>query len=334
MNNKRDLSFDIARSLSVLWVVGVWHLWCYDRSVDYVTVATYCITDIFLGCFFFISGYMLSKYTISTIRDALYFYKKRLLKFWFLYFISLLSIYLAGIILNEPSMSLRQYLLALVGLASFSSPHVGTFWFMTMIMFFYIITPFFLYCRDRYPIYISIAGFVLLYLFTIVWKIITGYIEPYMFLYLPVYLLGLLSPKKLTAKIKSSIPLWMICTVIAVLGVMAIVQIHSMYILRLIVEIITVIAGVFVILGGAEIISKFTCANRFFSWIAYSSLCAYLFHRQVYSVMHSLFRHFNLPLCVPVIILTFLPCALFIAWMIQTIYDKIFSKILHRNERK
>lgn len=254
MNNKRDLSFDIARSLSALWVVGVWHLWCYDRSVDYATVATYCITDIFLGCFFFISGNMLSKYTIITKRDVGCFYRKRLLKFWLLYFISLSSIYLAGIMLNEPSLSLRQFLLALVGLASFSSPHVGTFWFMTMIIFFYIITPFFLYCRDKYPIYISIAGFVLLYLFTIAWKFITGYIEPYMYLYLPIYLLGLFTPKKITAKIKSSIPLWLLCIAVAVLGVITIVQIRSMYIPRLIVEIITVISSVFAILGGRNYI--------------------------------------------------------------------------------
>ena len=98
-NKKRDITFDIARSLCILWIVGVWHLKdyvCLDGVSENIMRAGDVITTAALGAFTFMSGYFLKRYKMRMVSDALLFYRKRLLRFWVLYFAASASIYMAS----------------------------------------------------------------------------------------------------------------------------------------------------------------------------------------------------------------------------------------------
>jgi len=141
-NISRDLSFDIARSLSALWVVGVWHLFCYDRTLNYMNWTTQQITDVFLAVFMFISGYMLGKYRFKCWDDIKAFYKKRFWRFYILYVVASGTLYIGGALIgNQMYASIEQLVLSFLGLNVLFPPHLGTLWFISMIMFFYLITP-------------------------------------------------------------------------------------------------------------------------------------------------------------------------------------------------
>ena len=138
MGNKRDLQFDIVRVIATLWIVGVWHmldfahtpkLWEIKEDLGYVTT---CM----LATFMFISGYFLSKYTFDTKKEVLSFYKKRLTRFFPLFFISAILLYRLGF--NPQPI---QLLFTLTGLSSYFGHQSGTIWFISMLFSFYMLTP-------------------------------------------------------------------------------------------------------------------------------------------------------------------------------------------------
>lgn len=203
IKSSRDLSFDIARAISALWVVGVWHLFCYDRTLNYMNWTTQQITDVFLAVFMFISGYMLGKYRFGGWSEVKAFYKKRFWRFYILYVVASVTLYIGGALIgNQMYASTEQFVLSFLGLNVLFPPHLGTLWFISMIMFFYLITPLLSYQWEYRKVdYIVAFAF---YLFFFVWRQVTGYVEIYVFLMFPMYALGLLLPKDITVKAKES----------------------------------------------------------------------------------------------------------------------------------
>lgn len=56
---KRNTGIDVLRGLSMLYIVGFWHLLEYTHAIQYQNLITHRITWITLGIFFFISGYLI-----------------------------------------------------------------------------------------------------------------------------------------------------------------------------------------------------------------------------------------------------------------------------------
>ena len=250
MTNQRDLSFDIARALSALWVVGVWHLFCYDKSMDYANWTTQQITDVFLSVFMFISGYMLGKYRFGGWSDVKVFYKKRFWRFYILYLVASVSLYVGGwLIGNQMYATTEQFVLSFLGLNVLFPPHLGTLWFISMIMFFYLITPLLSYqWKSRLVNYIVA---IVLYVFFFVWREITGYVESYVFLMFPMYALGLLMPREITNKAKKNWALVVIGLVLFV-ALFQVVKILSHF------ELLSLFLKLICLLGGGII-----CSGRF-----------------------------------------------------------------------
>ena len=200
---KRDLSFDIARALSALWVVGVWHLFCYDNNMTYAHWTTQQITDVFLSVFMFISGYMLGKYRFGKWNDIKVFYKKRLWRFYILYIVASITLYVGGALIgNQMYASTEQIVLSFLGLNVLFPPHLGTLWFISMIMFFYLITPLLSFkWKSRVGNY---TAAIIIDLFFFLGRELIGYIESYVFLMFPMYALGLILPRKITNMVKGN----------------------------------------------------------------------------------------------------------------------------------
>ena len=110
-----------------------------------------------LGTFSLISGYLIGgKYNCNTIKDALFFYKKRVIRFFPLFFLS--AILLCFIGFN----TLNQTVIALLGLSPFISPRPFTLWYISMIMIFYLLSPIVLRGKRLYRCLLLFIGIVIL----------------------------------------------------------------------------------------------------------------------------------------------------------------------------
>lgn len=101
---KRNIPFDIARVLSTIWVVGIWHtsgMWNQELAAPFEDKAFFSnITIAVLACFTFLSGYFLKKYTFKRRSDVAYFYKKRFWRFYILFAIACFGIFALTIMEN------------------------------------------------------------------------------------------------------------------------------------------------------------------------------------------------------------------------------------------
>lgn len=85
----RDNSLDIARALSMLYIVGVWHLNNYTQSFDLAPWGEY-VKNASLGLFMFLSGYLLGgRYVVKDTKSLWHFMKKRVLRIMPLFALSL-----------------------------------------------------------------------------------------------------------------------------------------------------------------------------------------------------------------------------------------------------
>lgn len=322
---KRDISFDVARALSALWVVGIWHLLCYDESLDYICWTTQQVTDVFLSVFMFISGFMLGKYTFASWKDVLFFYEKRFWRFYVLYLLSSVTLYIGGMIIgNQMYAGIEQLLMSLLGLSVLFPPHLGTLWFISMIMFFYLITPLLSFRWKSRITNIVVA--IALVVFFIIWREVTGYVESYVFYMFPMYALGLLLPHDITVKAKKTPVITVVCLLLVVTLIPVVKCISHLKLLSLLLKLSYLFLGVLSVLGLSDLLSHNRIMSSFFEWVAYSSLCAYLFHRHIYSLLHSLTNQMDMTINIFVLWLVFLPVTLLCAFSIQKIYDWLLSK--------
>lgn len=96
---ERILGFDIARSICMIYIIGVFHLtqylgeqyylWYNDIDNNFMCAC--------LGTFSLISGLLLGKkYEIHTLKDSLLFYKKRIVRFYPLFILTTFLLLLIG----------------------------------------------------------------------------------------------------------------------------------------------------------------------------------------------------------------------------------------------
>lgn len=123
----------------MLYIVGFWHLNNYLNPDLWFSgaMAMYLegVTTAVLATFTFISGYMLKKYEFNSFSDVLYFYKKRLMRFYPLFVISALCMFVLK------SINISQFLFGITGLALFTPQPLNTLWFISMLMLFYLLSP-------------------------------------------------------------------------------------------------------------------------------------------------------------------------------------------------
>lgn len=138
----RDVKFDIARCLCMIYVIAIFHLTQYlgDGQEYYLnnTKLGSCFVTSALGVFSLISGYFIGlKYSFMNIKEVRSFYKKRLVRFYPLFFISAIALWIIDF------NSLGKTICALTGIACFVPVELrpNTLWYISMLMVFYLITP-------------------------------------------------------------------------------------------------------------------------------------------------------------------------------------------------
>ena len=323
-NSKRDSGLDVARALCALWVVGFWHLVCYiTPPYNAYTPVGQCVTDVFMACFMLISGYVLNRYTFTNIYDVKNFYLKRIVRFYILFMLSSVSLYVANLYIGSPMFyDFSHLILNLLGLTTIFPPHAGMLWFMSMIMLFYILTPFIQY-NNKY----MMAKSALIMVLFVLWYMTGFQIDKMVFVYFPIYSIGLLTPRPIFDRLRNNIWIFIINILLTPIFVY-LSLIPEWGITKIILSILSCLCGSMSIITFSTCLSKTSKhISYLFEFMAYGSLCAYLFHRHFYSIIDSAMNYMGIQVSVYIVLGMYLPIMLIVTYFMQRIYDKILSSI-------
>jgi peptidoglycan/LPS O-acetylase OafA/YrhL len=181
----RKVPIDVMRAVSMLYIVGFWHL------LDYTNVArwhynpvTYRFTIGALALFVLISGFLTGRMDGGLARGEIWrFYKTR---FWRIYvpFVLASGLFLAAGIGDTFALVKGVTLVAML-----LAPPPFTLWFVNMIVLFYLIAPLLIGLRANEAAYIAlctvIVGAMILY------QTETGRIDMRLILYFPCFAVGI-----------------------------------------------------------------------------------------------------------------------------------------------
>lgn len=180
----RNASIDWMRMASIWYIVGFWHLFGYTSYWNAEDVPLFFrVTNIVLGLFVLISGYLLGGARIEpNLASIGRFYGKRLVRVYPPYLIALAVFAAAHILGSSP---IKAALL----ISMVSPPAPFTLWFVTMIVLFYLLAPLLILLGQ--PWRIVAAGGALWAVLFAYWHA-TGRLDVRLLVYLPVFVAGLL----------------------------------------------------------------------------------------------------------------------------------------------
>jgi peptidoglycan/LPS O-acetylase OafA/YrhL len=181
----RKVPIDVMRAVSMLYIVGFWHLLDYTKVVGWhYNPITYRLTVGALALFVLISGFLTGRKDGGLARGEVWsFYKTR---FWRIYipFVIASGLFLAAGE-NDPLALFKGVTLVAMLLA----PPPFTLWFVSMIVLFYLIAPMLIAVRGNEVAYIAlctvIVGAMILY------QAVTGRIDIRLILYFPCFAAGI-----------------------------------------------------------------------------------------------------------------------------------------------
>jgi peptidoglycan/LPS O-acetylase OafA/YrhL len=326
----RERSLDIARAISVLYIVAFWHVEYYMPKGTFIktekneVLAT--ITISVLGVFTFISGYFLKKYDLTKSSQIKQFYINRLKRFYILYLISLVTLYLTG---NNKWITSKSVLIKSMagGISILFPPPPSTLWYFCMLMIFYLITPILLHYQN--PIKRTVISVATVILFGILSK--TTGMSNLFHLYLLIYIIGLnFDEKNYNKLIKHKYKI----AIISVFSFLIFTQAYN--ISHAIFKIINSLIFMLVLLSISQIFANIRSSKilNFFEYIGYASMCAYLFHRQIYDITEIIFHKSNITLTPLVMYILVIPSVFITSTYIQKIYDYILKRIQLRESSK
>jgi len=181
----RKVPIDVMRAVSMLYIVGFWHLLDYTKVVRlHYNPVTYRLTVGALSLFVLISGFLTGRKDGGLARGEIWsFYKTR---FWRIYlpFVIASGLFLAARINDTPTLVKGVTLVAML-----LAPPPFTLWFVSMIVLFYLIAPLLIGLRGNEVAYIAlctvIVGAMALY------QAETGRIDMRLILYFPCFAAGI-----------------------------------------------------------------------------------------------------------------------------------------------
>lgn len=318
----RNLQFDVARAIAVLYIVGYHHLLSgyVDSSIhDALTNDfTRMLVNPVLGLFMFLSGFFLSKYSFFDSSSVLFFYRKRFLRFYPLFFIAALGMFMGGMIKTLP-----DFLKAVTGLSVFFPPQPMTLWFLSMLLVFYLLTPIISPAQfkitDTFLMKMlkTLSGGALLFLLILVLSL---YFETDTRIYwcFPCYWLGLVLGRSVDVVVWTKKPF---------------VGLFSLFVVFCLVLSDSYRNYGYLFIFAVGVFILFLCYylsliinKSVIGFISYSSMCAYLFHRHIYKAGQIIIGsdYFNVWIAYIVV----LPAIFVLSWLIQKSYDS-FSKRIH-----
>lgn len=320
MEAKRILGFDVARIFSIIWIVAVYHV--LPSAGLPLTSQIKIITYTSLGIFTFLSAFLLtSRYSFDDLGGTLLFYKKRVLRFYPLFLLS--SVILCAIGYNTLSTTLK----GLLGISPFWKPHPTTMWYCAMLILLYLITPIWATGGLKKQIVKFVATMAIICLIEIEFHTVV----PRTFCYYPVYFMGIIVAQRgynfFLSLIKNARFALVSLLFFLLLFLLAWFINDTAFVIFC--SMIGIISMLSVYMNIGEWINKKSNKKleRTILMLSYSSMCMYLFHREVHCLFLSIYKPSN-----PIIMLLYLGLiglliTIPLSYYIQLIYDKSINKI-------
>ncbi len=181
----RKVPIDVMRAVSMLYIVGFWHLLDYTKVARWhYNPVTYRITVGALSLFVLISGFLTGRTDGGLARGEIWtFYKTR---FWRIYlpFVIASGLFLAAGVSDTFTLIKGVTLIGML-----LAPPPLTLWFVNMIILFYLIAPMLIGLRRNEVAYIAlcaaIVGAMILY------QVETGRMDMRLILYFPCFAAGI-----------------------------------------------------------------------------------------------------------------------------------------------
>lgn len=302
--SSRDLTFDIARALCMLWIIGVWHIFVYIGHTEILNADIEVVTKSVLACFTFISGYFLGK----KCTPPLTFYYIRFKRFYVLFVVACLLM-----------LGKKQLFLTVTGLCNFILPQPLTLWYMAMLLLFYMFTPYIIRGRGSWQQWLLLRGLT-------IWALLRVFMHynmmdprvPYYFLF---YNLGLITTNAVYEKAVDC--KFLLC------GFSLIMTIICMRYSPL--QCLAPFFGMIIIIAVSSMLKdmKLLNFNMVMAFVSYSSLCAYLYHRPIYRIFWSHLANESGVISlyyVPLMVLT----VIVVSWAVQSVYDKYIMRVFDK----
>ena len=181
----RRVPIDLMRAMSMLYIVGFWHLLDYTKVAGWhYNPVTYRLTVGALSLFVLISGFLTGRTDGGLARGGIWnFYKTR---FWRIYLPFLIA---SGLFLAAGVSDTFTLVKGVTLVAMLLAPPPLTLWFVNMIVLFYLIAPMLIGLRGNEVAYIAsctaIVGAMILY------QVETGRIDIRLILYFPCFAAGI-----------------------------------------------------------------------------------------------------------------------------------------------
>lgn len=316
---KRDLSIDFLRAVCILYIVGFWHLVPYTQSYSgYANFITEGIKDSALGIFVFCSGYLLAlrepRLSAAGLRE---FYQRRLLRIYPLYALALVLFAWLGL---GGSADLLQ---AALLVSMFAPPAPYTLWFITMIMFFYVLAPYLIRLANKVGWYLLVVG--ALFFMIVLYHLYVRPTDVRMLMFLPAFAFGIGFARE--AGLQALLRRYRF------IGVLLLLPSYWLFAQQQGDSLSSALGRIPLVLNGTAVAFLYAApvAARFWragiSWLSYTSFGLYLFHRVVFDrVLEWYFP--SEPLARLLYLLgVVLPLALLVAYVIQRLYDHILGAV-------
>lgn len=314
---KKFTSIDYLRALSMVYIVGYWHLFDYaDASLGHDVVAMNLLTHTVLAIFVFISGFLLGGDSTRKM-SAGQFYLRRLLRIYPLYALAVIVFYLAGI--NDGWTSVK----ALLGVSMYLAPAPLTLWFITMLVLFYFVAPVLLMLVDRVAAYIRFV--FSLFVGTIIVMLAFDTVDPRAVLYFPSFCLGIFCANH---GVKNRLVNPLLAGAVFVVCAPLILITFAIETLNYLKQIPLVASGaylVFYLCWRKE--QRFT-RSIVVSFLAYSSYAIYLFHRPVFNSLQAIYFPETEVFQILYLLTLGFTLAALIAWCLQKSYDVVYRRIM------
>lgn len=308
--NKRNYTYDLLRVLCMIWIVCFWHLTDYYHGTKFYDVIhgtkLSIIVYIALAAFTFLSGFFLGRYKIHSISDAISFYKKRFCRVYFLFLISLVTLYFTAhpIPGNVYISGIKCLIYSAIGLSMIKTPAPSTLWFMEMLLLFYAFTPPLLWVKAKCNKLIVVL--ICCGLIAVMYEL-RGLYDERLLKYAPYYLIGLLmGVDRLKHFMESKFKMILIVAFIIAL-LMDKRELATFFGL----------GTVLVLINYFRWVENNDSFRKLISILSTASFAAYLFHRQLYY----LFFNFGIPVCLHGVII------FIVSYYIQIFYNKIDSRL-------
>lgn len=321
---------DYARAMCMLWIIAFWHMseYCSFSLTQYQLANN--LTLGVLGTFTLISGFFCGGKTFDNRKDVISYLKRRLVRIYPLFFLSCISLYVLNLI--NPKIvyiaGVKQLVCTLLGLATFVRPTAYTVWYISMLIFLYILTPFIFVRAKR--IRDAVARMCVIYGIVTIGCVAFGCDGRMMYLY-PLFFMGLICGRKknqLLKIVQASNARLVLAFVLAfgLFSLCSILAFNSSILVNAVKNIVISISAATFIGAISILISKYSrcgLVHKCLYCISISSYVAYLFHRQFFGAVYLIVGQFPTVFAYLVI----LPMLIAFSYLAQKLYDHIADRL-------